>query len=125
MAIPAACLYHCPRPILANRPGSLSIAARSPMEQPMLDPTTQTPQEADLAQLIVRTLNLEVTADSIDPQAPLFADGLGLDSIDILELALAISQNYGVQLRADDENNDTIFRSLRSLTDGIQQRRPG
>jgi acyl carrier protein len=66
-----------------------------------------------------------VTADSIDPQAPLFADGLGLDSIDILELALAISQSYGVQLRADDENNDTIFRSLRSLTDGIQQRRPG
>ncbi len=91
----------------------------------MPDPTTQTPQEADLAQLIVRTLNLEVTADAIDPQAPLFADGLGLDSIDILELALAISQTYGVQLRADDENNDTIFRCLRSLNDGIQQRRPG
>ncbi len=90
----------------------------------MSDLTTQTTEEADLAQLIVSTLNLEVTADSIDPQAPLFADGLGLDSIDILELALAISQTYGVQLRADDENNDTIFRSLRSLNDGIQQRRP-
>jgi acyl carrier protein len=95
------------------------------MEQTMPDPTVQTPQEADLAQLIVRTLNLEVTADTIDPQAPLFADGLGLDSIDILELALAISQTYGVQLRADDENNETIFQSLRSLNDGIQQRRPG
>jgi acyl carrier protein len=90
----------------------------------MSDLTTQTTEEADLAQLIVSTLNLEVTADSIDPLAPLFADGLGLDSIDILELALAISQTYGVQLRADDENNDTIFRSLRSLNDGIQQRRP-
>jgi len=91
----------------------------------MLDQPAQTPQEADLAQLIVSTLNLDITADSIDPRAPLFADGLGLDSIDILELALAISQTYGVQLRADDENNETIFRSLRSLSDGIQQRRPG
>ena len=61
---------------------------------------------------------------TIDPLAPLFGDGLGLDSIDILELALAISQTYGVQLRADDEDNETIFRSLRSLNDHIQQRRP-
>jgi acyl carrier protein len=91
----------------------------------MPDSSTQTPEEADLAQLIVSTLNLDVTADAIDPRAPLFADGLGLDSIDILELALAVSQTYGVQLRADDENNDTIFGSLRSLNDGIQQRRPG
>lgn len=91
----------------------------------MPDSIAQTPQEADLAQLIVKTLNLDVTADAIDPLAPLFADGLGLDSIDILELALAISQNYGVQLRADDENNETIFQSLRSLNHGIQQRRPG
>jgi acyl carrier protein len=95
------------------------------MGQTMSDLTTQTTEEADLAQLIVSTLNLDVTADAIDPRAPLFADGLGLDSIDILELALAVSQTYGVQLRADDENNDTIFQSLRSLNDGIQQRRPG
>jgi acyl carrier protein len=95
------------------------------MEQTMPDAIAQSPQEADLAQLIVKTLNLDVTADAIDPEAPLFADGLGLDSIDILELALAISQTYRVQLRADDENNETIFRSLRSLNDGIQQRRPG
>lgn len=91
----------------------------------MPDSSTQTPEETDLAQLIVSTLNLDVTADAIDPGAPLFADGLGLDSIDILELALAVSQTYGVQLRADDENNETIFRSLRSLNAGIQQRRPG
>jgi acyl carrier protein len=91
----------------------------------MPDSTAQTPQEADLAQLIVSTLNLDVAAGAIDPRTPLFGDGLGLDSIDILELALAISQNYGVQLRADDESNETIFQSLRSLNDGIQQRRPG
>ena len=94
------------------------------MEQTMLDPIAQTPQEAELARLIVSTLNLDVTPDSIDPQAPLFADGLGLDSIDVLELALAISQTYGVQLRSDDEHNETIFQSLRSLNHGIQQSRP-
>lgn len=95
-----------------------------PMEQTMPDPMVQTPQEADLAQLIVKTLNLDVVPDAIDPEAPLFEDGLGLDSIDILELALAISQTYGVQLRSDDENNAAIFRSLRSLNHDIQRRRP-
>jgi acyl carrier protein len=95
------------------------------MEQTMPDPTVQTPHEADLARLIVRTLNLELAPDAIDPQAPLFGDGLGLDSIDVLELALAISQTYGVRLRADDEDNATIFQSMRSLAQTIQQRRPG
>ena len=85
--------------------------------------TAKTREEADLAQLIVKTLNLDVEPGTIDPEAPLFDDGLGLDSIDILELALAISQTYGVQLRADDEHNETIFQSLRSLNHGIQQRR--
>jgi acyl carrier protein len=91
----------------------------------MPDPTVQTPHEADLARLIVRTLNLELAPDAIDPQAPLFGDGLGLDSIDVLELALAISQTYGVRLRADDEDNATIFQSMRSLAQTIQQRRSG
>lgn len=86
--------------------------------------TAKTREEADLAQLIVKTLNLDLEPGAIDPEAPLFDDGLGLDSIDILELALAISQTYGVQLRSDDENNATIFQSLRSLNRGIQQRRP-
>jgi len=84
----------------------------------------QTPQEADLARLMVKTLNLELTAATIDPMAPLFGEGLGLDSIDILELALAISQTYGVQLRADNEDNEAIFRSLRSLNDHVQRHRP-
>jgi acyl carrier protein len=93
------------------------------MEHMMPDPTAQTPQEAHLAHLIVKTLNLDIKADEIDPLMPLFSEGLGLDSIDILEIALAVSQDYGVKLRSDDENNATIFQSLRSLNDDIQRRR--
>jgi acyl carrier protein len=79
--------------------------------------------ELELAQLIVKTLNLETPATEIAPEAPLYADGLGLDSIDILEVALAVSQTYGVKLRSDDENNDKIFASLRSLSVYIQAQR--
>jgi acyl carrier protein len=82
-----------------------------------------TAQELELARLIVTTLNLETDATSINPLAPLYRDGLGLDSIDILELALAISKTYGVQLRSDDKNNLKIFSSLRSLQQYIQQHR--
>jgi acyl carrier protein len=84
---------------------------------------TATPEELELARLIVATLNLETAAAEIDPEAVLYREGLGLDSIDILELALAISKTYGVQLRADDENNLKIFSSLRSLNRHIQQHR--
>jgi acyl carrier protein len=80
-------------------------------------------QEKELAQLIVTALNLEVTADKIDPEAPLYGEGLGLDSIDILELSLAISKTYGVQLKSDDADNGKIFGSLRSLNQHIQQHR--
>ena len=80
-----------------------------------------TSTELELAELIVSTLNLELPAAQIDPTAPLYRDGLGLDSIDILELALAISKAYGVKVRSDDENNLKIFSSLRSLNDHIQQ----
>jgi acyl carrier protein len=90
----------------------------------MPDSTVQTPEEADLARLMVDTLNLEMNVDDIDPLSPLFGDGLGLDSIDVLELALAISKTYGVQLRADDADNETIFQSLRNLNAHIRQRRP-
>ena len=68
--------------------------------------------EHELAQLLVESLNLEgVAPDSIDPEAPLFGDGLGLDSIDALELALAISKKYGFQLRSDSDENRRIFSS--------------
>jgi acyl carrier protein len=85
--------------------------------------TSQSPQEAELADLIVKTLNLDVPAAEIDPKAALYGEGLGLDSIDILEIALAVSQSYGVKLRADDENNTAIFVSLRHLNHEIQSRR--
>lgn len=84
---------------------------------------TMTPDEMELARLIVVTLNLEVRAEDIDPDAPLYGEGLGLDSIDVLEIALAASKTYGVKLRSDDENNREIFRSLRGLNRHIQQHR--
>lgn len=89
----------------------------------MSEQTTQSAAEAHLAELIVKTLNLEVDPGGIDPDAPLYGEGLGLDSIDILEIALAVSQTYGVKLRADDEKNTTIFQSLRSLNEDIQRHR--
>jgi acyl carrier protein len=85
--------------------------------------TPLTAAELELAQLIVATLNLECAAEEIDPAAPLYGEGLGLDSIDILEIALALSKKYGVQLRSDDENNLKIFKSVRSLSEHIEQHR--
>jgi acyl carrier protein len=72
--------------------------------------------EAELADLIVDVLVLEIKPEDIAPDAPLFRDGLGLDSIDALELALALSKRYGVAIRSDDERNTEIFASLRSLS---------
>jgi acyl carrier protein len=84
----------------------------------------QTPEQRELAELIVSALNLEdVSAGDIDPDAPLFGDGLGLDSIDALEIALEISKRYGVQIRAEDEENRRIFSSLGSLSAHVQQHR--
>lgn len=79
--------------------------------------------ERELAELFVVSLNLETAAADIDPQAPLYDDGLGLDSIDILEVALVVSKRYGLQLRSDDENNKRIFASLRNLAQHIQAHR--
>jgi acyl carrier protein len=85
------------------------------------DDSLLSPQELELAQLIVTTLNLETRAADINPLAPLYKDGLGLDSIDILEIALAVSKAYGIRLRSDDGNNQKIFSSLRDLSRHIQQ----
>lgn len=79
--------------------------------------------ERELAALFVQALNLETPAAEIDVTAPLFGDGLGLDSIDILEVALEVSHRYGFQLRSDDENNEQIFQSLRSLAAHVAQHR--
>jgi acyl carrier protein len=79
--------------------------------------------QREIAALFVQALNLEVTPQDIDPDAPLYGEGLGLDSIDILEVALIVSKKYGVQLRADSQENHKIFRSLRHLADYIATQR--
>jgi acyl carrier protein len=84
---------------------------------------SQTLAEKSLLDLIIRTLNLEIQSGEVDPGDPLYDEGLGLDSIDMLEIALAISQTYGVKLNADDENNQNIFSSLRSLSNFVEQHR--
>lgn len=81
------------------------------------------PLEAEVAKLIVRTLTLKVEPAQIQPEEPLFGDGLGLDSIDALELALAISECYGYQIRSDDPEAAAIFASLRSLCRSIEKNR--
>lgn len=99
------------------------VAMASP-ETPALSPLLQTPFEAEVAAAIVDVLHLEVEAAAIMPEEPLFREGLGLDSIDALELSLAISKRYGISLRSDDSRNDEIFASLRSLARFIAANRP-
>ena len=81
----------------------------------------QTPLELELATLLVESLNLEVAPADVEPNAPLYGEGLGLDSIDILEVALEVSRRYGFQLRSDDERNQQIFTSLRTLATHVAQ----
>ena len=73
----------------------------------------------EIAELMVKALNLEVSATEIEPDQPLYGKGLGLDSIDILEVALVVSKRYGLQLKADSEDNHRIFSSLRSLAEYV------
>ncbi|MHB1332690.1 MAG: phosphopantetheine-binding protein [Sulfuriferula sp.] len=79
--------------------------------------------QLEVAELMIECLNLEVTPDQIAADAPLYGDGLGLDSIDVLEVALMVSKRYGLQLRADSADNQHIFSSLRSLADYIATQR--
>jgi acyl carrier protein len=96
---------------------------------PDSSPSTSAPASADsalmreVAELVVSSLNLETAAADIQPDDPLYGDGLGLDSIDILEIALVVSKRYGLQLRADHEDNTVIFQSLRSLSNHIALQR--
>jgi acyl carrier protein len=77
----------------------------------------------EIADMVVSALNLEVAPSEIDPDAPLYKEGLGLDSIDILEVALVVSRRYGFKLREDDRDNLRIFASLRSLASHVAERR--
>jgi acyl carrier protein len=79
--------------------------------------------EPELAALIVQGLNLPLAPDEIDPEAALYGEGLGLDSIDILEIALIVSKQYGIQLRTDHEDNQRIFRSLRQFAQYVAAQR--
>jgi acyl carrier protein len=77
----------------------------------------------EVAELIVSALNLDIGPEQIEPDASLFGEGLGLDSIDVLEIALVISKRYGFQLRSDSEDNIRIFTSLRTLVTYIAAHR--
>lgn len=79
--------------------------------------------QREVAELMIESLNLEITAEQMNPDAPLYGEGLGLDSIDVLEVALVVSKRYGLQLRADSAENQHIFNSLRSLSDHIAAQR--
>ncbi len=96
----------------------------------MSEPTAQasfSPADAalllEVAELVVGALNLEISAADVQADEPLYGDGLGLDSIDILEIALVVSKHYGLQLHADQQDNHAIFHSLRSLSDYIAAHR--
>jgi acyl carrier protein len=86
-------------------------------------PLTDVGLQRELAALFVEALNLEVLPQDIDPEAPLYGEGLGLDSIDILEVALLVSKQYGIQLRADSQENQQSFRSLKALAEYIAAHR--
>jgi acyl carrier protein len=101
-------------------PKPLADYAATLFSTTMIESKTQLEQA--VADLLVTTLNLETQADDIDPVAPLFGDaGLGLDSIDMLELSLGVSKQYGFQLRSDAANNVQIFASLRALCQHIDK----
>ena len=90
----------------------------APLRQPV-SPAGTDALTNEVARLIVAALNLDIAPADIDPDRPLYGEGLGLDSIDILEIALVVSKQYGVQLRADSEENERTFGSLRQLVDYI------
>ncbi len=77
----------------------------------------------EVAGLITSALNLDISPEAIEPDAPLYGEGLGLDSIDILEVALVVSKRFGFQLRSDDADNARVFSSLASLTQHIAANR--
>ena len=92
--------------------------------------STQSPEvavaalERELKELIIESLMLQdMSPDDIDSDAPLLVDGLGLDSIDVLELAMAIHKRYGIKTKADDAQNREIFASVRNLAGYVAENR--
>ena len=99
------------------------MAEKAELIRSAMDRTDVAVVRRDLATLITQALNLEVAPEDIDPAAPLYGEGLGLDSIDILEVALVISKEYGIELKADSEENHVIFRSLNALSEFVVAQR--
>ena len=112
-----------------NRTPRSQLEDRDPTMPNSLDNATAGRPPADaalvreIAGLMISALNLEIAPDAIDPEAPLYREGLGLDSIDILEVALVVSKRYGFKLKEDDQDNARIFRSLASLAAHVAERR--
>ncbi len=98
-------------------------ASLIPPAQPQSEGGAGSELEREVAALIVAALNLEVDPQQIGPEEPLYGEGLGLDSIDMLEVALVVSKQYGFQMRANDESNVAIFGSLRTLAGHIAAHR--
>lgn len=92
-------------------------------DQAGIDTAGQSAFELEIARLIAEVVNLDRPPEQVEPEAPLFGEGLGLDSIDLLEIALAVSQNYGFSLRSDDPDNRRIFSSLRAFAAHIARHR--
>jgi len=99
------------------------MAEKAELIRPALAAAEVAVVRRDLATLITQALNLEVAPGDIDPVAPLYGEGLGLDSIDILEVALVISKEYGIELKADSEQNHVIFSSLNALSEFVVAQR--
>ena len=94
------------------------------MQQQTTAASTSTGElQREVARLIVEGLNLDTKAEDIAPDAALYGEGLGLDSIDMLEIAMIISKRYGLQLKAENADNRQVFTSLRSLSDYIAAQR--
>ena len=79
--------------------------------------------ERELATLIVAALRLPIAVEDFDAAAPLYGEPLGLDSIDMLEIALAVSKRYGFEIRSEDVENERIFASLRDLARHVEAHR--
>jgi len=77
----------------------------------------------EVVALIIEALNMELTLAEVDPDGPLYGDGMGLDSIDMLEISLVISKRYGFQMRSDNEDNEKIFSTPRALSAHIASQR--
>src|SRR5450631_646347 len=115
--------YRCPRtPETQSKLKPMSDKA-SLLQQPA--PLADAALQREIAGLFVQALNLEVQPADIDPDAPLYGEGLGLDSIDILEVALVVSKRYGFKLKEDDQDNLRIFRSLNNLAAHVEANRQG